>query len=33
MKPIKNQVFCIGCKHKKMLFETKAKAEVSMSQA
>lgn len=27
MKPTKNQIFCIGCKHKKMLFESKAKAD------
>lgn len=27
MKPTKNQIFCIGCKHKKMLFESKSKAD------
>lgn len=27
MKPTKNQVFCIGCKHHKMLFESQSKAD------
>lgn len=27
MKPTKNQVFCFGCKHHKMLFESQAKAD------
>lgn len=27
MKPRRNQVFCIGCKHQKMLFESKSKAD------
>lgn len=26
MKPTKNQVFCMGCKKHKMLFESKSKA-------
>lgn len=27
MKPTKNQVFCIGCRHHKMLFESQSKAD------
>ena len=27
MKPTKNRVYCIGCRHPKMLFETQAKAD------
>lgn len=27
MKPTKNKVFCIGCKHHKMLFESQSKAD------
>jgi len=27
MKPTRNRVYCIGCKHQKMLFESQAKAD------